>query len=1343
MFEEALDQADQQDQAPAQEGQWGDTRDQAQPQGQDGQWGDTRGPEPTGANPVTVNPNAAAAAKLEQGPEIRMPQVPTTVGEAAKDTGDILQRTAEGFGSGMVKDFTDAIAGTDPDAHNRAKEHVANFLLFLRNDPQRAWEELGKSGQSMTDIGRRIAEGDWSGALKATSGAVYHGAAGVPYFGGAMKGITDEIASGHYKEGAADAFTFLTQFLHPETGEKQLMAAPEVGLKMGRDPAALEAQQYIMSKGAPANAAAATASPYVKAVQKGVEMTPVAAYTSEGSHMRAAEVVGNIAEELKKRNAATAQVPESAGAGTRSALESKIGMAHDAANAEYGEFRRMQADPANVKNVQVGSQTIDTGLLDPQGNKITRVQPIMEKIGLPADIGPLMDKLKPIYDDIREWMPIARQQTSPGFTVLSNIVNSGKTVISAAKAEAALGAIKELARESPEGRGQGLAKYVIPQLEDVVRNATDIPLDVAGYKANLQPALQALQRRLSPQQLQALPGIRDLTAFLRGPDQLRASQVKAALQNMGSLAGEDPALGRALNQATKDVLAKDPAGALERGRAATAAKYATKDVLNQLRDEPVQAFNQMTYANDAGIDFLRSVAKEVPGEPRKIGRAYLEKLFDQGPAKAFASWGNLGPSTKKILFDPALTPEIDKLVRAARDNAANPNPSGTAVVLGATAGLGGIILHPLATAPTIVGGAALSKLLRSPLGVRLLTEGMTVPIHMPRAAVIINALRRIAGTEIGPRAEETAGNKDETHWKYATGGKVHYDDGGDVDDGSDDPVLRDIERRRMIQLSQNPGQFWQQPITINPEQSAQNVFGNDYQAPPRKPMGPPQAPQAAPPVNDIPRDTSFTEAMSHADVRPEWMQQAQAAVDQPFSMPVTGGAPMDVADLVQLPQSKTEAGLLAAGALIPGGKVLKGAKNAVRLGTTLAEGAAPEVGLLGKALANVPRSEITAKEVLQAAKAGPGKFGSYSKYMERNPTAGAELFDSSNPQPAFPNRPPIARYDPSVGRGRGPSARIVDAFNNPKVIEGLKDYARQGAEQLPADWYANSPLMNVYEREWGPQAEEKFYQQMGQQAATSTGSAVPDNLRTGSYYNYLQEQGLPFPKKPAKGYGSKYQVAHRDTALNFRDTGTVDPIANPKRASFTENLMGNEDLLTGDKHFMRLVGILSEDPRFLKTTAMVSRNGKEVKVKPQELFQRGKLTMEQAKADPNLWVEAPNPNEYLHMENQYREKVAKPLGYSVANTQGKDWIGGGELTGLGSPPEAWIELLKHRIQYTADRLNVDPQVILRKFVRGEIPLLELGAAATGLGALMGQGQGADQVSDIDRTRTGARPAGLQ
>ncbi|HXJ71475.1 MAG TPA: hypothetical protein VNM37_01435, partial [Candidatus Dormibacteraeota bacterium] len=187
------------------------------------------------------------------------------------------------------------------------------------------------------------------------------------------------------------------------------------------------------------------------------------------------------------------------------------------------------------------------------------------------------------------------------------------------------------------------------------------------------------------------------------------------------------------------------------------------------------------------------------------------------------------------------------------------------------------------------------------------------------------------------------------------------------------------------------------------------------------------------------------------------------------------------------------------------------------------------------------RKNITGAEVLKAAEEGPGKFGGFAKYMERNPNAGEGLFDTSDPQPSLPGRPPVPRYDPSQGRGRGPSERAVDAFNNPKVIDGLKQYIQEGAQKLPADWYANSPLYKVYQKVWGKKkAEDKFFQQMGYQSATSSGSAVPDNIRTGSLYNYLHEQNLPFPQRVApapgekpklvvpKGYGHEMQNAHRD-----------------------------------------------------------------------------------------------------------------------------------------------------------------------------------------------------------------------
>jgi hypothetical protein len=78
---------------------------------------------------------------------------------------------------------------------------------------------------------------------------------------------------------------------------------------------------------------------------------------------------------------------------------------------------------------------------------------------------------------------------------------------------------------------------------------------------------------------------------------------------------------------------------------------------------------------------------------------------------------------------------------------------------------------------------------------------------------------------------------------------------------------------------------------------------------------------------------------------------------------------MSLSDIMQVPQSKTEAALLAAGALIPAARVLKGARGAINAGTRMLEGAAPETGLLSRAInaAEAPGTSIARNYPQQAA----------------------------------------------------------------------------------------------------------------------------------------------------------------------------------------------------------------------------------------------------------------------------------------------------------------------------------------------------------------------------------------
>jgi hypothetical protein len=187
----------------------------------------------------------------------------------------------------------------------------------------------------------------------------------------------------------------------------------------------------------------------------------------------------------------------------------------------------------------------------------------------------------------------------------------------------------------------------------------------------------------------------------------------------------------------------DAIQALRAGRAATTAKYTAADLLKSLRDEPRQVFDQATWANDAGIDRLTAIAKQAPNELPKVGRAYLDNLFSQATAEGrfgktaslATQWQKLGPQTKQLLFkDPAYIKDLDHFFLFAKRAADNPNPSGTAYV-GAIGAQGAYLYtEPVSGALVQLSGAALSKLLHSPAGVRLLMRGLRTPVIATGAA---------------------------------------------------------------------------------------------------------------------------------------------------------------------------------------------------------------------------------------------------------------------------------------------------------------------------------------------------------------------------------------------------------------------------------------------------------------------------------------------------------------------------------------------------------------------------------------------------------------------------------
>lgn len=398
-----------------------------------------------------------------------------------------------------------------------------------------------------------------------------------------------------------------------------------------------------------------------------------------------------------------------------------------------------------------------------------------------------------------------------------------------------------------------------------------------------------------------------------------------------------------------------------------------------------------------------------------------------------------------------------------------------------------------------------------------------------------------------------------------------------------------------------------------------------------------------------------------------------------------------------------------------------------------------------KAPAIIRRSgsaQATAQDVLrEAASPSPGSQ-SFAVWRAANPETGT-LFDTSQ-LAAVPDVPQVQmpRYDAP----RGPSSRIVDALRDPEVERGINETVERGIEGGGTQWYNTEPMR---QRMAGVvpsvDVDPSYARLMDIVAATSPRARVPDNIRTGSYYNYLMSQGEPVPNAPAKGYGSVAQNLHRENVRGIAERGGWDIFKNPKPASFSTNLQGNQQNVTIDTHNFRLPGILARDPRFLETSIAelaktpesaletltrqypnlpeeVVRSsvktaggdaGKPGKVsmtyRPQEWLNKGYITMDEAAADPAIWSAKPNPNEYGYYENWQQDQAAK-MGISPAQYQASMWLGGGETTGLASAAEPFVGTFEARVRYTADRLGMDPDKLLEMVLRGDTPLLAEGGS---------------------------------
>jgi hypothetical protein len=235
-------------------------------------------------------------------------------------------------------------------------------------------------------------------------------------------------------------------------------------------PAGASAVQFADTEGIPISAATRTGNETLRRAQATTARTPsgsriatkAQAATQAGLASTAADIAGLPLDALES--------PEAAGAGTAKSLSTTEATHGAGADKAYQQLRDIEADPANHQTITTGMRSVDSGLVDAQGNPIIHQEPITETIALPVDMTSVKQALAPLHDEFAQDMPLTQRQSSAGLNAMRNVLD-GPDVVSGSVADRNLGAIKAILRENVNGRTKFMLGKVLDAMDPVVDQA--------------------------------------------------------------------------------------------------------------------------------------------------------------------------------------------------------------------------------------------------------------------------------------------------------------------------------------------------------------------------------------------------------------------------------------------------------------------------------------------------------------------------------------------------------------------------------------------------------------------------------------------------------------------------------------------------------------------------------------------------------------------------------------------------------------------------------------------------------------------------------------------------------
>jgi len=328
------------------------------------------------------------------------------------------------------------------------------------------------------------------------------------------------------------------------------------------------------------------------------------------------------------------------------------------------------------------------------------------------------------------------------------------------------------------------------------------------------------------------------------------------------------------------------------------------------------------------------------------------------------------------------------------------------------------------------------------------------------------------------------------------------------------------------------------------------------------------------------------------------------------------------------------------------------------------------------------------------------------------------LLDFSKLETDYPNIPQTR--EPLHVPAKYVESEELRTFNTPERQKKLTDWLNQGMKTGGMAWYNTNPLKKFAVSEYGEKGEELYDRFMRYVAALSPNTAPVPNIKQASYFNTLDEAGVPLGVFQEgrldipKGYG-RMSMSGVSKTLAAAQNPTKGPIIGPKGVDIkTEGLPKyTQESYSGifgasapkvGRFYQNLTGNI-EDMATLDAGHMRASSGKKT-----------------AKGDLRP---SAGPPIYDQLEVAFNE-FAHKQGVPSAAGQAAIWTAASPYTGVGTRTSglregaSFMEMLMQRVQITADALNMKPKDVLKGVLQGNTVLKNM-VGPVAAGAIAQQG----------------------